>query len=108
MRAGKLDRVITIQAFSSTVDEYGTPTETWADFAAVRAQRVEASTEEFLRGYGEATDTAVIFRTHFVAGVTTKHRVTCEGQQFNIRETKEIGRREGLEIRAIEIRSDDA
>lgn len=99
MRAGKLDRSITLQAFSSTVDPDGTPIEAWVDFATVRAQIVQASTDEFLAGYGETDKTAIIFRVRWLDGVTTDHRVAYDGKNLNIRELKEIGRRKGLELR---------
>lgn len=106
MRAGKLDRLIIIQANTGpSTDEYGTPSEGWVDVTTLRAQLVEASTEEFLRGYGETADTAIIFRTRYLAGVTTDHRVEYDVAHFNIREVKEIGRRKGLELRCETVRS---
>ncbi len=105
MRAGKLDRVITVHSLTTSVDPAGTPTETWTTMATVRAQIVEASTEEYQRSYGAGGNTSVIFRTHWLGGVTTDHRVQYEGKNLNIRETKEIGRRQGLELRCEEVRS---
>ena len=104
MRAGKLDRSIKIQAFTSTVNEYGTPIEAWTDFATVRAQIIEASTEEFQRAYGEGGTTVVVFRIRWLSGVTIEHRVVYEGHNLNIRDIKEIGRRKGLELRCEEVR----
>lgn len=100
MRAGKLDREITIQALGEgPPDEYGSPTETWTDAATLRAQLVEASTEEFQRAYGASGETAIIFRTRYLDGVTLAHRVSYDGQVHNLVELKEIGRRRGLELR---------
>lgn len=99
MRAGKLDRVITIQRYTATVDDYGTPGFAWTDFATMRAQRVQASTDEYIRNYGAADETVVIFRTRWLDGVTNADRVAYEGSFFNLKETKEIGRRQGLELR---------
>ena len=48
MRAGKLDKIITIGRVTNTVDDFGTPQEGWATVATVRAQRVKLTTEEFL------------------------------------------------------------
>lgn len=98
MRAGKLDRSITIQGFTSTVNEFGTPIETWTDVATLRAQIIQSSTEEFLTN-GATDDTVVIFRTRYLSGVTGASRVLYQGGEFNIREVKEIGRRVGLELR---------
>jgi len=105
MRAGRLDRTITLQALSSTVDEYGSPAESWTTLATVRAQIVQASTEESLRRYGETDSLVVVFRIRWLSGVTTDHRIQYEGRNLNIREVKEIGRRRGLELRCEEVRS---
>ncbi|MEF2074352.1 phage head closure protein [Consotaella aegiceratis] len=106
MRAGELDRTIVIQSYANTVDEYGTPVETWTDFSPpVRAQIVQQSTDEFLASYGESDNFAVVFRIRWLSGVTTDHRVVYDGKNLNIRETKEIGRRKGLELRCEEVRS---
>lgn len=101
MRAGKLDRSITIQRFSSTVDEYGTPVQAWTDVATVRAQIVQASTEEFIRGYGASEETIIIFRIRWMDGVELADRIRHEGKFFNLKEVKEIGRRKGLELRCV-------
>ncbi|ALK09504.1 phage head closure protein [Blastochloris viridis] len=105
MRAGNLDRTITIQSFASGVDDYGTPIEQWSDVATVRAQIVQASTDEFLAAFGETDKTAIIFRVRWLDGVTTEHRVVYAGKSLNIREMKEIGRRKGLELRCEEVRT---
>lgn len=105
MRAGKLDRMILMQAFSSTVDDYGTPIEAWTNIGTARAQLVQASTEEFLRGYGETAATIVIFRTRWFPNVSLNDRIVYEGRNLNIREVKEIGRRKGLELRCEEVRT---
>lgn len=102
MRAGRLDKLITIQRFTNTVDDYGTPIETWADVATLRAQIVQASTEEFIRGYGASEETAIIFRTRYLDGVTNADRIKYGPEpHLNIKEVKEIGRRNGLEIRCV-------
>jgi SPP1 family predicted phage head-tail adaptor len=105
MRAGSLDRTITIEALTVAVDDAGTTAETWTTFATVRAQIIAASTDEFFRGYGEGGNTVVAFRTRYLEGVTTDHRVAYDGRSLNIREVKEIGRRRGLELRCEEVRT---
>ena len=100
MRAGKLDRTITIQGFTNTVNEYGTPVQVFTDKATLRAQIIQSSTEEFIRG-GAVDETVIIFRTRWLAGVTTADRIEYQGEAFNIKETKEIGRRKAMELRAV-------
>ncbi|WP_296435576.1 MULTISPECIES: head-tail adaptor protein [unclassified Rhizobium] len=102
MRAGKLDRLIKIESFDPNgVDDFGTPTATYIPLATLRAQVVQASTEEFIRN-GAEDETVIIFRTRWLAGVTTADRVVYEGGYFNLKEVKELGRRNGLELRAVE------
>lgn len=98
MRAGKLDRSITVQSFTSTVNDYGTPIETWTDVATVRAQIIQSSTEEFLTN-GASDTTSIIFRTRYFSPIGGTSRILFEGEEYNVREVKEIGRRKGLDLR---------
>lgn len=100
MRAGRLDRQITIQRSENSVNEYGTPVFTWTDTATLRVQLVESRAEEFLAGGAANDKTLAIFRVRYLAGVTNADRIAYDGKLFNIREVKEIGRRKGLELRA--------
>lgn len=100
MRSGKLDRTIKIQGVTNTVNEYGSPVEVVTDKATLRAQIIQSSTEEFIRG-GAVDETVIIFRTRWLAGVTTADRIEYEGGEFNLKEVKELGRRKGLELRAV-------
>lgn len=101
MRSGSLDRIITIRRRTETLDGYRNPVETVADVATVRAQRIDASTEDFQRTGGVTSDTAVVYRTRFLEGVRTADIVVEGSELFEIVETKEIGRRRGLELRTI-------
>lgn len=100
MRSGKLDQVITVQRFTNTVGDYGTPIETWTDLVTVRAQIIQASTTEFIQG-GARDDTVMIFRTRWIEDITTADRVVFDGENFNVKELKPIGRAKGLDIRTV-------
>ena len=65
MRAGKLDREITISRASITIDASGVPNKIWNDVATLRAELVENSATETVGQVGAATDNAVLFRTWF-------------------------------------------
>lgn len=101
MRAGKLDRSITIQGYTYVVDEYGNPIYDWAPMATVRAEIIEAGSEEFIRSFGVLDQAVRVFRIRFLDGVTNGHRVLFEGVQHDIKSITEIQRRKGLEIRAV-------
>lgn len=101
MRAGKLDRVIQIEQYQSGgVDEYGTPIEGWLPLATMRAQLLQSSTEEFFAKSGEGATSTIVFRTRYLAGVTNTCRIIFEEREFDIEEVKELGRQQGLELRA--------
>jgi SPP1 family predicted phage head-tail adaptor len=100
MRAGNLDREIIVQRATTTIGDAGTPQETWAPIATLRAQLIEARTDEYIRGSGASTDRIVVFRTRFIDGVTAADRIFYEGQPFTVKQIKEIGRRKALEFRA--------
>lgn len=101
MRAGSLDRIITVQRASEIRDELGQVTQTFATIATLRAAKIQASTTEFLQGAGLQGEAAVIFRTRWLDGLTVRDRVLCEGIAHDIKELKEIGRRKGLDIRTV-------
>lgn len=108
MRAGKLDREIEIRSLAlPEPDDYGVvdPEAATVTSRTVRAEVLQASTEEYLRGYGEGENASVIFRIRYLVGATPEWEVLYEGRKFNIREIKEIGRRKGLELRCEEVRT---
>ena len=106
MRGGKLDRTIVLQADGiAEIDPAGTPTVPWAALATVRAELVEASTTDYLRGYGEGQGGLAIFRVRWRGDVVASAvRVLFEGRTFDLKDVKQIGRRRGLELRCEEVR----
>ena len=101
MRAGKLDRIITIQRETKTTNFTGYAVAAWSDITAIRAEIVTQTSTEFLTGYGEAENGTVIFRVRYLAGITTADRVTYNDQVYDLKEITEIGRRRALELRAV-------
>ena len=101
MRAGKLDKTIVIERRGETVNEYGTVAEGWAPVATVRAQVIQQSTDEFLKGAGTTGQTAIVFRVRHRDDLMLEDRVTYQGQVFDMKEIKELGRRDGLDLRCI-------
>lgn len=103
IRAGKLDRTISIERKTETVSPTGTGAvvKTWLNIATVRAEIVQQSASEFLTGFGEAENGTIVFRVRYLAGITTADRVTYAGQVYDLKEVTEIGRRRGLELRAV-------
>lgn len=101
MRAGLLTKTITIERATVTVDDYGTPANSWATLATVRAQVLQQSTEDFMRNFGASTEAAIVFRIRWADGIAPGDRVTHDGQSYTLKEVKELGRREGMDLRCL-------
>lgn len=99
IRAGKLDRQITITREVETVAASGAVSKSWATVATVRAELVQRSADEYLTGFGEADAGSAVFRIRYLAGITIADRVTCGGVAYGIDEIAEQGRRRALELR---------
>lgn len=98
MRAGKLDRRITIQAKSVTTSARGEQIETWADVATVWAQaRPNRGAERFstMQNVGTAVMT---FHLRYRSDVTVLHRISYDGKLWDILDVREIGRNVVTEI----------
>lgn len=98
MRIGKLTELVEIERFTSTVNDAGTPIKAWTRLATLRAEKVEQSTTEFIRGFGASDEELVILRIHAFAGLTNSDRLLWRGAALNIKQLSLIGRT-GLELR---------
>lgn len=99
LNIGSMDRRITIERETETVKPSGSVVKAWAPIATVWAEVLQQSASEFFTGYGEAETGTVIFRVRYRPGITTAYRVTYEGTAYGIKEIKEVGRRDALELR---------
>ena len=103
MKAGRLTEEIRIERSTSTINEYGTPSTTWAKLAVLRAEKVEQTTTEYIRNFGASDEEVVIFRTRFLDGITNADRLIWKGDAFNIQSVATIGRRTGVELRCVRL-----
>ncbi len=99
IRAGKLDKQITIERETETVAASGAVSKTWAPVATVRAELVQLRAEEYLTSFGEGDAGGAVFRTRYLSGITTVDRVTLDSTTYDIDEIAELGRKRGLELR---------
>ena len=98
MRAGRLDRRVTIQARTLTRNAYGEQVETWADVATVWGEKNDLKGREFLAARQLSADITTRFRLRYRADVTVQHRLVCEAVTYDINQVSEIGRRAGLDL----------
>lgn len=99
MRAGRLDRTITLQRETETVSPAGTVTSTWTDFAIVRAELLSNVFVEVARAYGDDGGADLVLRIRHYHGLTTKDRLVYAGQPYGITGIVELGRRRAMELR---------
>jgi len=89
MQAGKLRHLVTLQRLSGATDTTGNETETWVDYASVRAQ-IEPWIDSARSGREEFTGnqrTAIVytrFRIRYFPGISPKDRVVFGSRTFDI------------------------
>ncbi|MFC3165315.1 phage head closure protein [Ciceribacter thiooxidans] len=94
-----MDRRITIERETETVKPSGDVSKVWTPVAVVWAEVLQQTATEFFTGYGEAETGTMIFRVRYRPGITTADRVTYNGTAYGLKEIKELGRFEALELR---------
>ncbi|MCK4577797.1 MAG: phage head closure protein [Candidatus Marinimicrobia bacterium] len=100
LQAGKLDRQITIQSVTDSKGTVGAPKETYANWLTVWAQVIPANVMERYRNRQTVTVEDLVFRIRWEDGLTTRHRIVHDSENYEILSVREINRREGWEILA--------
>ena len=93
IRAGDLDRRVTIQAKSVTANAYNEPIESWSDLATVWAQGITSGSKgrEFVAAQKLYAETTIVFRIRYRADVTPVHRVVESGHVYGILAVEDEG-----------------
>lgn len=85
MKAGKLRHVIRLERATVAPDAYGTPVETWATLATLRAEKVSEGRAERIEGAAGAIEmVALVFRVRAFGGVLLSDRVIFLGEAYNL------------------------
>lgn len=103
MEPGKLDRRITLLRFGETLDQWNQPTDGWSEITKRWASKQDVSDGEKLRAaqVGATVTTRFVVRSDSVTRtLTAADRIEYDGVTYAIEGTKEIGRREAIEITA--------
>lgn len=104
MRAGKLDRRIALQRYSTTKNEFNEDVPAWSTFATVWAGKSYRRANETTTADEIAAIRVLRFEIRWsspLEDLNPKDRIEYpigSGTLFDITEVNEIGRREGLEI----------
>lgn len=103
MKAGSLDRRVTILRATNARNSFNEQVATWNTVATVWAAVAPISDGERLRA-GESLATRkhrfTVRHSALMATVDTRDRLKFEGREFDVNGVKELGRREGYEITA--------
>lgn len=98
MRAGRLDRLVTLgKKTVAAVTDYGEETVTWTD-VEVWAERRELRGEERWAAQQVVGTRACIYRIYYRTDLTVEDRLVDGGDTYDIQAINELGRREGLEL----------
>jgi len=103
MRAGELDRRVSLRRYTVKKDAFNADVPSWPEFACVRAAKTDVSDGERLRAAEQGASVTTRFKirwSRLAATLTARDRLECEGRAYDVVGVKEIGRREGLEITA--------
>ena len=100
VRAGQLDRRITIEKNTPGQDDAGAPTESWATFATVDAAVQPRQGREFFDSHQVNPEVDTVFVIRHRTDLDETMRINYGGKLYDIHFIGEIGRLEGLEIMA--------
>lgn len=100
MRAGALDRRITIQANATVIDQNGQPVPGWTTRATVWAQVKQTAGREFLAAEQILAEERAVFLIRWRGDIAATDRILWDGKTYDVKWAREIGRRQGLEITA--------
>ena len=98
MRAGSLDRLITIQSKGVTRSASGQENVTWSDVATVSARKRDTKGEERFRAGQREDRVETIFTIRWRGDLDPSMRVRLGTVFYELKGIVELGRRDGLEL----------
>jgi SPP1 family predicted phage head-tail adaptor len=101
MRAGSLDRRVTILRRALTRNAYGEQEETYSTLDTVWAQKLDVAGREFLAARGTMAENSTRFRLRYRSDLVLTDRLSYNSVEYDIQQIAELGRQDGLEIIAV-------
>lgn len=98
MRAGALDRRVTIQSRTLTRNARGDEVVSWSNTATVWASRRDVTGREYFASSEIRADIQTVFRIRHRDGVSVLDRVQEDGLTYDVVHIARIGRREALDL----------
>ena len=104
MRGGRLDRRITIQRKTTSLDNAGEPSESWTDLTTVWAEVRGLTGQERINGEHLVAQEQVQFRIRWsttVDDVSPLDQISFNGEIYDIIQATPVGRNEAIQILAV-------
>ena len=108
MKFGLMKDRISIQQYTTTVDDWNHKTKSWTTAHTVWAQKLYKNSQLVSEVKGVTHVMSVIFRIRHIDGITTTHRILQGTDVFEIVGMKTLGHKEGLELITVQRDADSA
>lgn len=101
MRAGSLDRRVTILRREVSRNAHGEQVEEYEVLETVWAQKLDATGRELFTSQTTIAEGTARFRLRYRSDMLATDRLSYDGREYDIVQIAELGRREGTEIVAV-------
>ena len=99
MRAGRMDRLITLKAKVVTTNDFGEEIEEWQDVGTIWAERLELRGNERWNAMQTVANITCKYRIRWRDDIGPLNMlVDADNREYDIHAVLEVGRREGLEL----------
>lgn len=104
MKAEELKHRITLQVFTTVVNENGFEVETWVDFKTLWAAVTNLHGREYFAAAVVKAENTVKFTIRYTEGIDESMRILFKGKQYNISSVDNIKyANKFIEIKAMEV-----
>lgn len=97
---GRMDRRITIQRLSGSMDGAGQQSETWTDVATVWAQVIPQRGDERFQARQILGRAVTVFKIRYLSGLLRTDRIVFDGTNYDVHDIRILGRNDKIEIDA--------
>lgn len=99
MRAGRMDRQVTLQARTTTRNAQGEDVATYADLATVWAEKIDLRGREFFAAQQSRAEVTTRWRIRYREDLRAVDRLVHQDVAYDVvAPPAEVGRRQGLEL----------
>jgi len=84
MQAGSLNQRVTLERYTSTTDEWGSPIEAWAPLFTCWAAVEPLTGREYFAADAAQSEVTARIRMRYRPGITSQDRVIHDGKTYNI------------------------